>query len=299
MLREKDSLMAAAEALYLTQSTLSYRIKDVEERLGVPLFIRNTHPVRFTDAGLRLLALADSVLPLIEDAKTDLSRIAGGDTGRLLMAIECHSCFDWVIPAMESFRSQHSSVTLDLTSGFNFDALPALARGDLDLVITSDPAPIHLLHYQPLFRYESVLVLPQGHALVGKKEVKPQDIAEETLIAYPIEHTRMDLFNLFLRDTGIQPAEIRQVELTPVIMQLVASGRGIACLPFWVASSYADKGMVSLCRLGAKGCWNTLFAALRKDQLKISFMQDFLDILHQACTDRLPSIKPAKAPARD
>lgn len=289
--------MAAAESLFLTQSAISHRIKDLEERLGTTLFIRNTHPLRFTDAGLRLLALADAVLPLVDEAKGDLGQIVGGNTGRLLMVIECHSCFEWFIPAMETFRTRYPKVGMDLTSSFSFEALPALARSDLDMVITADPVPIPHLHYQPLFRYESVLVVPPDHALAKKKTIKPEDIAGETLIAYPVEHTRMDLFNLFLRNSGVQPAEIRQVELTPVIMQLVASGRGIACLPFWVASGYVDKNMVNLCSLG-DGCWNTLFAALREDQLTVEFMWDFLGIMHQACKD-LPSIKPAKAPSRD
>src|SRR5690606_5846260 len=62
-LREADSLVEAAERLHLTQSALSHQFKELEERLGMQLFIRKTKPVRFTGAGLRLLQLADATLP--------------------------------------------------------------------------------------------------------------------------------------------------------------------------------------------------------------------------------------------
>ena len=64
-LRETDSLVEAAERLHLTQSALSHQFKELEERLGLQLFVRKTKPVRFTSAGLRLLQLADATLPLI------------------------------------------------------------------------------------------------------------------------------------------------------------------------------------------------------------------------------------------
>jgi LysR family transcriptional regulator for metE and metH len=64
-LREADSLVEAAERLHLTQSALSHQFKELEERLGLPLFVRKTKPMRFTSAGLRLLQLADATLPLL------------------------------------------------------------------------------------------------------------------------------------------------------------------------------------------------------------------------------------------
>ncbi len=137
-LREADSLVEAAERLHLTQSALSHQFKELEERLGLPIFVRKTKPIRFTSAGLRLLQLADATLPLLRSAERDIARLAGGTAGRLHMAIECHSCFQWLMPTIDQFRDAWPEVELDLASGFAFAPLPALARGDLDLVVTSD-----------------------------------------------------------------------------------------------------------------------------------------------------------------
>src|ERR1700752_1970252 len=96
-LRDTGSLVEAAERLNLTQSALSHQIKDIEERAACTLFVRKTRPVRFTSAGRRRLALADDVLPAIRAAELELERLAGGETGRLFIALECHSCFQWLV----------------------------------------------------------------------------------------------------------------------------------------------------------------------------------------------------------
>ncbi len=138
-LREADSLVEAAERLHLTQSALSHQFKELEERLGLPLFVRKTKPLRFTSAGLRLLQLADSLLPQLRAAERDLARLAGGTAGRLHMAIECHSCFQWLMPTIDQFRDAWPEVELDLASGFSFAPLPALVkRSGLVLRMNSD-----------------------------------------------------------------------------------------------------------------------------------------------------------------
>mgnify|MGYP003493269768 FL=1 len=153
-LRDTGTLVEAADRLCLTQSALSHQVKDVEDRLRCSLFMRKTRPVRFTSAGQRLLALADDILPQIRAAEIDLDRLAGGETGRLSLALECHSCFQWLMPTIDRFRHHWPDVELDLSCSFSFAPLQALARGDLDLVIGSDPLELPGVHYEPLFRYE-------------------------------------------------------------------------------------------------------------------------------------------------
>ena len=97
-LRDGGSLVEAARRMHLTQSALSHQLKDLEERLNSPLFERKSKPLRFTRAGLELLQLADKVLPLISQTERNLQKLASGHSGRLHMAIECHSCFDWLMP---------------------------------------------------------------------------------------------------------------------------------------------------------------------------------------------------------
>ena len=293
-LRDTGSLVEAAERVFLTQSALSHQLKDLELRLGCALFIRKTRPVRFTSAGQRLLRLADEVLPLLHSAEHDLARLAGGESGRIYMAIECHSCFEWLLPAINRYREAWSDVELDIASGFHFAPLPALARGDLDLVITADPIDDASLAYVPLFSYEAQLALPRDHALTGRPWVEPEDLAGETLICYPVDRDRLDIFKSFLEPAGIEPARVRHAELTTMMIQLVASGRGLVCLPNWALHEYLRRDYVVVKSLGEEGIWPTLYAAVREDQRQAPFIQGFIEIAKAVCFDTLVGIVTAE-----
>jgi LysR family transcriptional regulator for metE and metH len=290
-LRDTGSLVEAAERLYLTQSALSHQIKDLEERLDCTLFVRKTKPPRFTSAGRRLLALADETMPMFQATERDIARLAGGEAGRLHICIECHSCFQWLIPCIDRYRGNWPEVELDLTGGFNFAPQPALVRGDLDLVITSDPVDLPGIEYVPLFRYEALLAIDKHHGLASKAFVEPIDLQGEVLITYPVERDRLDVFTAFLDPADVEPLEIRTAELTPMMVQLVASGRGVASLPNWALTEYTANQTILAKKMGRAGVWSILYAAIREDQKETPFMQDFLATAIDTCFTHLTGIK--------
>ena len=294
-LRDTDSLVEAAERVFLTQSALSHQIKDLEGRIGCSLFMRKTHPVRFTSAGNRLVRLADEVLPLVHAAELEVAKLAGGETGRLVMAIECHSCFDWLLPSIALYRDEWPEVDLDISSGFHFEPLPALARGDLDVVITADPVADMGLFYFPLFSYEAQLAVSKKHWIAGREWVEPDDLAGETLIAYPVDRGRLDVFSRFLVPAGVEPKGVRQAELTAMMIQLVASGKGVACLPNWALHEYRERDYVTVASLGEEGIWPTLYAAVRADQADAPFMVGFIETTRNTCFANLVGIVTAEA----
>lgn len=293
-LRDTDSLVDAADRVFLTQSALSHQIKDLETRIGCGLFIRKTHPVRFTSAGGRLVRLADEVLPLVYAAEREIAKLAGGESGRLIMAIECHSCFDWLLPAIAVYREAWPEVDLDISSGFHFEPLPALTRGDLDVVITADPLRDQGLSYIPLFSYEAQLAVSRSHRLAGREWIEPEDLASETLIAYPVDRNRLDVFTRFLDPAGVEPKGLRQAELTAMMIQLVASGKGVACLPNWALHEYREREYVSVTSLGEEGIWPTLYAAVRADQEDAPFMAGFMATTKTTCFANLVGIVTAE-----
>ena len=292
-LRGAGTLVEAAERVYLTQSALSHQLKDLEERLGCTLFIRKTRPMRFTSAGKRLLQLADQVLPLVQAASVDLARLAGGQSGRLFMAIECHSCFEWLLPAINAYREDWPEVELDISSGYHFEPLPALARGDLDLVVTSDPIDQSGLTYLPLFSYEAQMALSVDHPLAQKQWLKPADLADETLIVYPIDRSRLDVFTLFLEPNGVIPSRVRTAELTTMMVQLVASGRGVCCLPNWALHEYIQREYVVARSLGEEGIWPNLYTAVRTEQADAPYIAAFVALAKETCFENLIGIVPA------
>ena len=296
-IRDGGSLVEASERLHVTQSALSHQLRELEERLGTQLLNRRTRPLRFTTAGLRVLALADDVLPRMRAAERELRKLAAGRTGRLHLAIECHSCFQWLMPALDVFREQWPEVVLDLSAAFSFAPLPALVRGDLDLVITSDPIKLEAVHYFPLFRYELVLAVARHSPLAMYKYIEPAHLQDQTLITYPVERDRLDVFTAFLDPADMEPAEVRTTELTPMIVQLVASGRGVAALPNWALTEYLDQGLLQACRLGPDGIWRTLYAGVRVEDRETPYIQHFLDIAREVTFKTLAGIR-APRPGR-
>ena len=290
-LRETGSLVEAADRLSLTQSALSHQLKDLEDKLGCELFVRKSKPPIFTSAGRLLLRLADDVLPLVTGAERDITRLAGGETGRLHVCIECHSCFQWLLPAIDKYRGDWPDVELDLTGGFSFEPIPALSRGDLDLVITSDPLDLPGLKYIPLFKYESMLAIPLNHIFRSQSHVLPSDLTNQVLITYPVDRNRLDIFTRFLDLDGIEPERVRTAELTPMMVQLVANGRGVAALPNWALTEYLERHTIDARALGDRGLWSTLFAAIREDQVTHPFMEEFILTSKETCFNNLTGIK--------
>ncbi len=290
-LRDTGSLVEAADSLFLTQSALSHQLKDLEDRLECTLFVRKTKPPRFTSAGRRLLNLADEVLPMVKGAERDIARLAGGEAGRLHICIECHSCFQWLIPCLDRYRNNWPEVELDLTGGFSFAPLPALVRGDLDLVVTSDPVDLPGIAYIPLFTYEAMLAVSKDHTLSVRSNIEPQDLKGEQLITYPVDRNRLDVFTRFLDPADIEPEAVRTAELTAMIVQLVASSRGVTCLPNWALTEYLENDSIVAKKLGENGLWCTLYAAIREDQRDMAFMQDFLNTAIETCFSTLNGVR--------
>ncbi|WP_435103268.1 LysR family transcriptional regulator [Arhodomonas sp. AD133] len=292
-IRETGSLVAAAERLHLTQSALSHQIKALETQVGAELFFRRTRPLRLAPAGQMLLELADRILPEVETVEQRLGNLAAGEGGRLHLAIECHSCYQWLLPTMERYREHWPEVEMDLSMGFSFHPLPALVRGDIDMVITSDPDPdLTGIHYAPLFRHEVQLAVPAESPLADRAHLEPEDLIDQTLITYPVCRSRLDVFTRFLDPAGVEPAAVRTSELSVMIAQLVASRRGVTAMPSWALDEHLSRGQIRVCRLGADGLWSTLYAAMREEEAGLPYLTAFVAAARQLTGERLRGIRP-------
>ncbi|PLY43063.1 HTH-type transcriptional regulator MetR [Lelliottia sp. F153] len=293
-LRNCGSLAAAAATLHQTQSALSHQFSDLEQRLGFRLFVRKSQPLRFTPQGEILLQLANQVLPQIASA---LQSCNEPQQTRLRIAIECHSCIQWLTPALENFRQNWPQVEMDFKSGVTFDPQPSLQQGELDLVLTSDILPRSGLHYSPMFDYEVRLVLAPDHPLAVKTRVTPEDLATETLMIYPVQRSRLDIWRHFLQPAGISP-NLKSVDNTLLLIQMVAAKMGIAALPHWVVESFERQGLVVTKTLG-EGLWSRLYAAVRDGEQRQPVTEAFIRSARNHACDHLPFVRSAERPNGD
>jgi LysR family transcriptional regulator for metE and metH len=269
-------LARAAEQLHITQSALSHQIKGLEEQAQVELFVRRSKPLKLSAAGMRMLRLADKVLPEIEALEAEFNGLRDGISGRLHIAIECHACFEWLFPVLEGVRVRWPDVDIDIRAGLAFRAMAALTKEEVDLVISSDPEDLPDIEFVPLFDYAPVFVASSKHPLAQKPYIEAVDFRDQTVITYPVDRAMLDLFSELLTPAKVEPAAVRQVELTAMILLLVASNRGVTVLPDWVVREVKYSSDYVTRPLTKNGVTKTLYAAVRRDDIKKPFMADLI-----------------------
>ena len=262
----------------ITQSALSHQVKGLENQAGVELFVRRSKPLKLSVAGHKLLRLAEKILPEIEAAQEEFRGLRMGKSGRLHIAIECHACFEWLFPVLEEFCKAWGEVDVDIRPSLSFAALPALQKEEVDLVVSSDPEDIADITFAPLFDYEPVFVASAQHRLAKKDFVTAEDFRDELLITYPVERYRLDVFSQLLNPVKVEPRAVRQVELTAVILLLVASNRGVAVLPDWVVREVRYNSDYVTRPLTETGLTRRLYAAVRTEELDKPYMAKVISL---------------------
>ena len=274
---QKGSLTAAAEALHLTQSALSHAVRKLEQQLGTEVWFREGRRLRLTQSGEYLLALATRLLPQFEHAEWLIGQYARGQRGSLRVGMECHPCYQWLLKVVGPYLEHWPDVDVDVKQKFQFGGLGALYGHDIDILVTPDPVHRPGLVFQPVFDYEQVLVVADHHPLAVKAQVSPSDLIRETLITYPVEIERLDIFSQFLLPAHIRPARHKTIETTDIMLQMVAAGRGVAALPKWLVLEYQDKISVTPVRLGERGIAKQIFLGLRERDMDVDYLKSFME----------------------
>lgn len=278
------SLTAAAETLHLTQSALSHAVRKLEDQLGLAVWHREGRSLRPTQAGAYLLSVANRLLPQLERAESQLDQFARGERGTLRIGMECHPCYAWLLNIVSPYLAAWPAVDVDVKQKFQFGGVGALFAFEIDLLVTPDPFDAPGLHFEPVFDYEQVLVVGPGHPLRQAAYVRPKQLADETLITYPVETDRLDIYTRFLAPAGVSPRRHKTIETTDIMLQMVASGRGVAALPRWLVEAQADAFDVAAVKLGRRGMAKQIFLGLRDADAEIDYLRAFVALARGGAT---------------
>lgn len=273
---KQGSLTAAASVLNLTQSALSHSMKKLEQQLGTDVWLREGRNLRLTQAGHYLLVVANRVLPQLDQAESLLRQFSKGERGTLRIGMECHPCYQWLLKIVSPYLSAWPDVDVDVKQKFQFGGIGALFGYEIDLLVTPDPLYKPGLHFEPVFDYEQVLVVASDHPFAQQPYLKPAQLAGETLITYPVSPERLDIYTQFLAPAGIAPRRHKTIETTDIMLQMVASGRGVAALPRWLALEYTDKMDVVSVQLGRQGIAKQIHLGVRTQDLDTDYLQSFI-----------------------
>jgi LysR family transcriptional regulator for metE and metH len=275
-IHQAGGLARAADLLNMTQSALSHQVAGLEDQVGMELFVRRSKPMKLSAAGMRMLRVADRVLPEIAALEEEFRALQAGKTGRLHIAIQCHACFDWLFPVLELFRHAWPEVDVDIRAGLAFDSFPALLREEVDLVISSNPEPLPGVTFNPLFDYQPIFIASSQNPLAAKPMIEAEDFRDQVLITYPVGRDKLDIFTEMLTEARVEPRAQRPVELTAVILMLVGSNRGVAVLPDWVIRDVKSNADYITRPLAPGTITKRLYAATREEDAAKPYMAHFL-----------------------
>ena len=277
----QGSLTAAADVLCLTQSALSHTMKKLERNLGTDIWLREGRSLRLTQAGQYLLGVAERVLPQLFHAEERMRQYAQGERGTLRIGMECHPCYQWLLKVVSPYLANWPEVDVDVKQRFQFGGIGALFGYEIDLLVTPDPLYKPGLRFEPVFDYEQVLAVGRRHPLAAATHVEPEQLLNEVLITYPVEIDRLDIYNQFLMPAGISPKRHKVIETTDIMLQMVASGRGVRALPRWLVEEYADKVGIAAVRLGRQGIAKQIFLGAREADIDIDYLKAFVELARQ------------------
>lgn len=272
------SLTAAANELHVTQSALSHSMKKLEQQLGTEIWRREGRNLQLTQAGQYLLAVANRVLPQLNLAEERLLQFAQGERGTLRIGMECHPCYQWLLKVVSPYLCAWPDVDVDVKQKFQFGGIGALFGYEIDLLVTPDPLYRPNLKFEVVFDYEQVLVVSKNHVLADANYVKPQHLTNEILITYPVDIERLDIYNQFLLPAGIAPRRHKTIETTDIMLQMIASGRGVGALPRWLVDEYGEKLDIVPVRLGPKGIAKQIFLGSRETDIAVDYVHAFVEL---------------------
>jgi len=278
---KQGSLTAAAAVLHVTQSALSHSMKKLEQQLGTDIWLREGRSLRLTQAGQYLLAVANRVLPQLNLAEERLRQFAQGERGELRIGMECHPCYQWLLKVVSPYLAAWPDVDVDVKQKFQFGGIGALFGYEIDLLVTPDPLDKPGLVFEPVFDYEQVLVVAGNHRLAREDYVTPKQLINEVLVTYPVPVERLDIYSMFLTPAGVTPRRHKPIETTDIMLQMVASGRGVAALPRWLVLESADKMDLVPVRLGKNGIAKHIYLGARETDKGIDYLRAFVELAKQ------------------
>lgn len=265
VLSETPRVTDAAEKLGITPSALSHRIREVERRLEVPLFLRVNKRLQPTPAVDYLAQVAKRLLADLVRTEEDVRKMARGVRHVVRLAVESYSAYHWLPDFLQYLRQREPDLGIEVVAAASRDTLSCLHDRSVDLIIVSgefNRAGVDLL---PLFDDQLCFIMSPDHPLAGQDVIEGEDIIGEDFITYTrVPEPDREYARLF-RPSNSYPNWVETVEVPEAIVEMVAAGLGTSVLASWAVSSAVTSGRIVTAQVGAEGISIPWYAAIRND----------------------------------
>jgi DNA-binding transcriptional LysR family regulator len=270
----------AAEMLNYAQSTVTAQIQALEAELGVRLFERLGKRVILTEQGRQFKEYAEQILRLSDDAKQVVG-LHGEVIGTLVICAQESQCTYRLPPVLKQFQSRYPKVQLVFRPGIpDAQIRTLLASGELDVAfLLEPPVDSDSLAVEPLCPEPIVLVCQAGHALTRLSEVKPSDLADQTVLVTEDGCHYRRIFEDTLVSAGIRPLNWLELGSVEAIKRCVLEGIGVAVLPEVAVADEVAQGRLAV--LPWTGCDFSIMTQLawHKDKWMSPALEAFINVV--------------------
>ena len=286
-IQDFGGLTRASDQLHVTQSALSHQLREIEDRLGVQLFLRVGKKLVATEAGERLTRAGREILASVIEAEDDLVARARDRRGTLRLTTECYTCYEWLPPLLKRFEPMYPEVRVDIVSKATGCAAEALLDGTVDLTI-STVQPTNDVRARHLFDDELMLITSPDHRFVSMPYVVPADLVDERVILFgPPSESRF--YREFFANSPVVPREILQINLTQATVAMISAGMAVAPLAAWSVREDLENRRVATVRLGPTGLRRQWHALTRTGRRVPRYIDDFIDLMIESAVPNISS----------
>ena len=265
-------LTKAGRHLHLSQSALSHQLRDVETRLGTPLFLRVGKRMVPTAAGERLAKSAQEILEALASAERAIQLFAGGERGRLRVIVSGYASYRWLPSVLQRYRQLHPKIEVQIPEPGAPDPVTAVLGGAVDVAISARTADDRRLHCEPLVRDEVVLAVPPGHRLAGCSWVDVADLGAEPILVDAAERGSGVYQEISVPDHVV-------IAETSATLELIQAGFGIAIVGHWVIEPLVRAGALRAVRITRRGVWCSWRAIMLKEVAATPHVRDFVGLV--------------------
>ncbi len=239
--REK-SFTRAAEALFVTQPSVTARIQTLEIEMKVPLFLRKGRTIELTESGKVFLPFAERALLVLDEGEQAVRNVRDGTAGRLSLAAIQTICLFLIAPILDEFHRANPTVEIFMRQGASTEIIEMLLDDVVQLGVAIGPVIHPQLKTISSFQDDIIVVAsPQHHLAHLAEPVSPAELANEEFIMHRWGYA-FDTFISRLSDLAHPPHISMEIEVTETAKTMVKLNAGLAALPRFAVSNDLHSG---------------------------------------------------------
>ncbi|GAA4792449.1 LysR family transcriptional regulator [Olivibacter ginsenosidimutans] len=277
---EEGSITRAMAVLHLSQSALSYQLKEAELQVGTQVFYRRNKKLILTPVGKKLYATANNVLKELDHADAEIKRMVNGDVGVIRISTECYTSYHWLPAVLKKFKAEFPNVEIEIVFEATHHPIPKLLAGELDLAITSNPEQAEQIEFIQLFTDEMLAIVSRKHPWAKRSFVTAEDFQDVVLIIHSLPLDTVSIFRTQLRPKGIEPKKLIVLPLTEASIELVKADMGVIVLANWALQPYINEAITAV-KINPEGFFRQQYIARIREREYPIYFDYFIKFLRE------------------